>query len=625
MSGQGEHITTDVLSSQLPKQAVDGNARNSLALGDGAIERENSVDEKQLDVHVRPASSTDDGLHPAPTDEESKTLRKVSDKIPMVIWLLCIVEFSERASYYGAKTVFSNFMQYPLPEGGNGAGAPAAGTQGTAGALDKGLQFANAFVLLFGFMAYVVPIFGAWIADTRWGRFKTIVIGVLVCFVAHIIMIFGALPSVLKAGRGLVPFIISLLVLAIGAGLFKPNVAPILLDQYQYQKPFTRVLKSGEKVIVDPESTIQRLMLVFYALINVGAFFAIATTYAEKRIGFWLAFLLPTIIFMLLPFLLAFLYKRLIKNPPNGSELTQVSKIWAIAVKQNGGKFWRKGFWDAAKPSVLAEKGITTFAGKPIDWSDKFVGDVVRTIDSCKIFLYFPIYNLNDGGVGSILSNQGSTMTTNGAPNDLLSNFNPIVIIVTVPLLSHVIYPALRKYNIRFGRISRITFGFTLACISGVIGAIVQWRVYETNPCGYHATTCAEDGRVSPLSIWLQIPNVALGALSECFCNVTAYEMAYSRSPQGMKSLVMAIFLFMTALSSALGEILTPAIVDPHLIWVWAGLAIALFAQTVVFWFRYKHIDNDEFMTYEDGSEAASASNSTGADESDDRGSEKKV
>lgn len=156
-------------------------------------------------------------------------------------------------------------------------------------------------------------------------------------------------------------------------------------------------------------------------------------------------------------------------------------------------------------------------------------------------------------------------MTTNGAPNDLLGHFNPIVIIVTVPLLSHVIYPGLRKYNIRFGRISRITFGFMLAAVSGAIGAIVQWRVYETNPCGYHATTCAEDGRVSPLSIWLQIPNVALGALSECFCNVTAYEIAYSRSPQGMKSLVMAIFLFMTALTSALGEILTPVITDVSL------------------------------------------------------------
>lgn len=115
--------------------------------------------------------------------------------------------------------------------------------------------------------------------------------------------------------------------------------------------------------------------------------------------------------------------------------------------------------------------------------------------------------------------------------------------------------------------------------------------------------------------------------MSECFCNVTAYELAYARAPPSMKALVMALFLFTTALSSALAEgkfmhcllieiqrkkidklltppfyllVISPAISDPHLIWVWAGPAIALAAQTVVFWFRYRHLNNDEFMTYDD-------------------------
>lgn len=45
-----------------------------------------------------------------------------------------------------------------------------------------------------------------------------------------------------------------------------------------------------------------------------------------------------------------------------------------------------------------------------------------------------------------------------------------------------------------------------------------------------------------------------------------------------------------------LSKVLTPAIKDPYLIWIWAGPAIALFVQTVIFWFRYKHLNNDEFM-----------------------------
>lgn len=135
-----------------------------------------------------------------------------------VAYMLCIVELAERASYYGVQTVFSNFMQYPLPAGGNGAGATPAGSQETAGALGKGEQFSVAMGLLFLFLAYIIPIGGGWLADTRLGRFKTILIGVLICGVAHIIMICGAIPSVLEAGNGIAPFMISLFLLAIGAG-----------------------------------------------------------------------------------------------------------------------------------------------------------------------------------------------------------------------------------------------------------------------------------------------------------------------------------------------------------------------------------------------------------------------
>lgn len=87
----------------------------------------------------------------------------------------------------------------------------------------------------------------------------------------------------------------------------------------------------------------------------------------------------------------------------------------------------------------------------------------------------------------------------------------------------------------------------------------------------------------------------------------------------------MSLFLFTTALSSALAEILIPAVVDPHLIvsnhpafpsllllthytplfqWVWAGPAIALFVQTAIFVWRHRGVNDDAYMTYESDSEA---------------------
>jgi hypothetical protein len=72
-------------------------------------------DSKHLQNLEREVNSDDE--YPLPTADENATLRKVAGSLPLVSFALCLVEFAERASYYGAKTVFSNFIQFPLPEG----------------------------------------------------------------------------------------------------------------------------------------------------------------------------------------------------------------------------------------------------------------------------------------------------------------------------------------------------------------------------------------------------------------------------------------------------------------------------------------------------------------------------
>lgn len=92
--------------------------------------------------------------HVIPTEEELASLRRVAGSMPVSAYVLCAVEFAERASYYGCNQVFKNFIRGKLPAGGNGAGAPARGTQDTAGALGKGGVIASAMVDAFKFMAY---------------------------------------------------------------------------------------------------------------------------------------------------------------------------------------------------------------------------------------------------------------------------------------------------------------------------------------------------------------------------------------------------------------------------------------------------------------------------------------
>lgn len=536
-----------------------------------------------------------DGLK-RPTEEESLTLRRVLGHAPYVTYLICLVEFAERGSYYGVTGILSNFIQRPMPEGGNGWGAPPAGTQETAGALGLGLQTSSALTILLTFLAYVTPLYGGFIADAKIGKMKAIWIGVLVGGIAHILLIIASIPSVMTAGHALAPTILGILTLAFGTGFIKPNLLPLLMDQYPEKTDVVKVLPSGERVIVDRQATLERMTLVFYWAINVGAFLQLATSYCEKRVGFWLAFFVPAVMYLILPVNLWFLNNKMVKMSPKGSLLIDTWRVTKVTFfRGNPFKRYANGtLWEFAKPSAMLERGENFYNPKkqsPITWTDQFVLDVKQTVNSCKIFLYFVIFNLADGGIGGIENSQAAGMTTNGVPNDLFNNFNPLTIIVLIPILDYGIYPMLRKFKINFKPVYRICFGFILAGSSQIAGAIIQWKVYESSPCGYYASDCTIGTGVSPISAWQDVSLYILSAAGECFAMTTAYELAYTRSPAQMKSLVMALFLFTTALSSALSEICTAALVDPHLIWPFVGVAVATFVAAFAFLIHFWNLD----------------------------------
>lgn len=363
-----------------------------------------------------------------PTDEERATLRRVAGKMPMTAYLLCAVEFAERASYYGCFQVYKNFIRAPLPPDGPGTGATSPGSEYTAGALGQGSVVATAMTEAFKFMAYALPIFFGWLADTKYGRFRMICQGVAICGVAHIIMIISALPSVLQSGKAIGPFALSLYMLAIGAAQFKPNISPTVMDQSPHK--IEHVItdpKTGEKVIVDPEQSINKVMLWFYLLINIGACFGIPTTYLAKLVGYWAAYLIPTILYFLLPPLLWYLNPRLVKQPAGGSDLGNVFKVLGDIFAHGGlAKIGRKGFWDTGKPSVRHAAGST----KEYAYDDTFIDDVRRTFQACGIFLFTPIFMINDGGLGAAANALTAGMQTNGLPNDLLDNLNSVSIVI---------------------------------------------------------------------------------------------------------------------------------------------------------------------------------------------------
>ncbi|PNS14979.1 hypothetical protein CAC42_2208 [Sphaceloma murrayae] len=538
-----------------------------------------------------------------PTEHERLHLRRVAGSLPTIAYLICIVEFCERASYYGVQPLISNFVNRPLPKGGNGFGAPPKGTQQTAGALGMGTIKANAVAQSFSMLVYVLPLLFGYLADAKTGRFKLICYGVAVFGIAHVLMVGSAAPSLLANGTAKAPYFISLYLLAVGAAMFKPNVSPLLLDQMPATVPTVTTLKDGERVIIDPEASTERVMLWFYLLINIGGFMAVATTYCEKLVGWWLAFLIPLLLYLPLPALLLFLRKRLILHPPGGSDLPNVFRVLAICLR-NGGifKIGRHGFFEAAKPSVIAAKGQTI----KTQWDDQFVEDVRRTFQATGIFCFFPIQYINDNGLGQAASFLTTMLITNGVPNDVINNFNSLSIILCAPILNYGLYPLLRRWKIHYGPIARITTGLAISTLGGVGYTIINARAYALGPCGEFGSSpdCVDaDGvsLVAPISIWWVAIPFALGGISELFINVPAYGIAYSRAPPNMRGLVSAINLFNTGVAYAIGLACSSVVTDPYLTWDFGGPAIAGGILTVIFYFLFRHIDKEEYTLSQNG------------------------
>ncbi|KIM92793.1 hypothetical protein OIDMADRAFT_46534 [Oidiodendron maius Zn] len=538
-----------------------------------------------------------------PTEEERHTLRRVPGNLPIVAYVICAVEFSERASYYGVSGLISNFVNRPLPVGGNGYGAPPTGTQQTAGALGLGTVKANAVNQSFSMLAYALPLLFGYISDAYTGRFKLICWGVLVFGVAHVLMVGSTAPSLLANGGAKAPYFLSVYILAVGAAMFKPNVSPLLLDQMPHTVPKTKVLKTGEKVIVDPEATTERAMLWFYLLINIGGFMQVATSYAEKYVGWWLAFILPLFLYLPLPLLLLWIRKRLVLHPPGGSDLPNVFRVLGICLSQGGiWKIGRHGFWESAKPSVIASRGLDI----KTRWNDQFVEDVRRTFQATGIFCFFPIQYLNDNGIGNSASFLSTMLTTNGVPNDVISNFNSLSIIVFAPILNYGLYPLFRRMNIHYGPVARITTGLAMSSVGGIGYTVLNYYAYKLGPCGKFGSsaTCVDENGVSlvaNITIWWMAIPYALGGISELFVNVPAYGIAYSRAPKNMRGLVAALNLFNTAVAYAIGLACSSVIRDPFLTWDFGGPSIAGGILTIVFYYMFRHIDKEEYKLSQNG------------------------
>ena len=185
---------------------------------------------------------------------------------PVGFWFIFWGEFAERCSYYGMRAILATYMADVLGFGKGNAGM---------------------YMSFFIAACYLLPLIGGWVADNYLGKFNTIVWFSIPYILGHFIL----------GLENPICLFVALSLLAMGAGVIKPNISTLMGMTYDQQRPGQESLRS-------------QAFSIFYMSINIGAAISqFAIPPIKETYGYWVAFLFPAVL-MALAFLFFVAGKR---------------------------------------------------------------------------------------------------------------------------------------------------------------------------------------------------------------------------------------------------------------------------------------------------------------------------
>lgn len=132
---------------------------------------------------------------------------------PRGLGYLAFTEAWERFSYYGMQTLLVLYMvNFLLLPGEVEKVAGIEQLRALYGGID-GQAFASAIFGTYAATVYLTPILGGWLADRVLGKRRTVLLGAITMAAGHFLMAFN------------VTFLLALLCLILGSGMFKGNIA----------------------------------------------------------------------------------------------------------------------------------------------------------------------------------------------------------------------------------------------------------------------------------------------------------------------------------------------------------------------------------------------------------------
>src|SRR5216110_400942 len=331
----------------------------------------------------------------------------------------------------------------------------------------------------FVFGVYFLPILGAIIADGFLGKYWTILSLSIVYCLGNLTLACMATTWEIAIGQRTM-LIIGLSLICLGAGGIKPCVSANVGDQF------------GES----NKHLLSKMFGWFYFSINAGSFISS----------------------ILCPWLLA--------NPKYGPG-------WAFGIPGIAMVIATLFFWGGRKKMVhVPAAGISylkeTFSKEGLITLARIAMVYVF------ILVFWALWGMSNGAEWTL---QAEKMDLHWMGMNLIAaqvqTANPILILIFIPIVNYVIYPAIDKV-FRLTPLRKIGIGLYITALSFVVIVWIQGQI---------------DTGLRPRINWQLLAYVIL-TLGEAMVSITGLEFSYTQAPNSMKSSVMALWLFTVSMGN---------------------------------------------------------------------------
>ncbi|XP_017780844.1 PREDICTED: peptide transporter family 1-like isoform X2 [Nicrophorus vespilloides] len=363
-------------------------------------------------------------------------------KYPKSVFFIVSNEFCERFCYYGMRTILTIYLTDMLLY------TP---------------HEATIIFHVFTCLVYFFPIFGAMIADSYLGKFRTILYLSIVYALGSVVLAVSSTSAINMPHTEI--SMVGLVLIALGTGGIKPCVAAFGGDQF---------------ILPQQERQLTTFFSMFYFAINFGSFISTFITPLLRNAAclgethcFPLAFGIPGAL-MIVSIVIFAAGKRLYRmRQPEGNMVIKVSKCIgnAIVTKSKTKKHVKKEHW-----LDYAEEKFGT----------QLVNEIKTTLRVLLLYIPLPVF-------WALFDQQGSAWTflarrMNGDLGsytilpDQMQVVNPVLILVFIPLFEYCIYPIFNKLKILRTPLQRLVVGGLLAAVAFAITAGISMAIEAEEP-----------------------------------------------------------------------------------------------------------------------------------------------